>query len=71
MLEDMARKRVQVIKNSCPFLQVIFADRDPVTKRVFMLNEHVEGLQLLGMSNVSESETIELVEQGPNGNLPL
>jgi len=70
MLVDAARKRVQVIKNSCPFLQVIFADRNPVAEPVAFLNEHLKQLRLIGMCNVSESGTIELVEQGPNGNLP-
>ena len=62
MLEDMAKKRIQMTKNSCSFSQVILAITDPITELASILNEHLKQLQLLGMSNVSESGTLEQME---------
>jgi len=49
-------------KNSCSFSQVILAITDPITELASILNEHLKQLQLLGMSNVSESGTLEQME---------
>ena len=62
MPEDVAKKRVQVTENSCSFLQVILATTDPIIGLASILNEHAKELQLLGMSNVSESEILEQME---------